>query len=58
LPNDFPTWKTVYDHFGRWNMRGVWETALEHLNRVHRENSGRSPAPSYGIIDSQSVKTQ
>ena len=58
LPNDFPSWKTVYDHFSRWNKRGVWEAALDALNRRHRTKCGRSPSPSYGILDSQSVKTQ
>jgi putative transposase len=58
LPNDFPPWQTVYDHFSRWNKRGVWETALDQLNALHRQNNGRSASPSYGIIDSQSVKTE
>ena len=58
LPNDFPKWKTVYDHFSRWNKRGVWESALDRLNVLHRQKNGRSALPSYGIIDSQSVKTQ
>ncbi len=58
LPNDFPPWQTVYDHFSRWNKRGVWESALDQLNAVHRRNNGRSRSPSYGIIDSQSVKTE
>ncbi|WP_232215263.1 transposase [Methylovulum miyakonense] len=22
LPNDFPPWKTVYDHYSRWNKGG------------------------------------
>jgi putative transposase len=58
LPNDFPPWQTVYDHFSRWNKRGVWETALDQLNALHRQNNGRSASPSYGMIDSQSVKTE
>jgi putative transposase len=58
LPNDFPPWQTVYDHFSRWNKRGVWEAALNQLNALHRQNNGRSASPSYGIIDSQSVKTE
>lgn len=58
LPNDFPKWKTVYDYFSRWSKHGVWERALDHLTRIHREKRQRSPSPSYGIIDSQSVKTQ
>jgi putative transposase len=23
MPNDFPPWKTVYDHFSKWNKRGI-----------------------------------
>jgi putative transposase len=39
LPKDFPPWKTVYDHFSKWNKRGVWEAALDTLNRLHRKKS-------------------
>jgi transposase len=24
LPTDCPPWKTGYDHFRKWNLRGVW----------------------------------
>jgi putative transposase len=57
LPNDFPKWKTVYDHFSRWSKGGVWEVALDEVNRIRRRQCDRSPTPSYGIIDAQSVKT-
>ncbi len=57
LPTDFPPWKTVYDHFSRWNKRGIWETVLGRLNRCHRKKQGRTSTPSYGLIDAQSVKT-
>ena len=57
MPSDFPPWQTVYDHFSEWNKKGVWEKALDELNKMHREKVKRSPGPSYGIIDSQSVKT-
>jgi len=30
---------------------------LDEINRRHRVQPGRNPDPSYGIIDSQSVKT-
>ena len=56
MPNDFPCWKTVYDHFRNWNQRGIWEAALDQLNQIHRKK-GRTETPSYGSIDSQSVKT-
>ena len=58
MPTDFPPWDTVYDHFRRLNKRGVWEQALDTLNACHRQGQGRTPEPSYAIIDSQSVKTQ
>ena len=58
LPNDFPPWKTVYDHFSKWNKKGVWETILDQLNQIRRKKAGRHANPSYAIIDAQSVKTQ
>lgn len=58
LPNDFPPWKTVYDRFRRWNKKETWTAALHELTQLHRQKEGRKPTPSYGIIDSQSVKTQ
>jgi putative transposase len=58
LPNDFPPWQTVYDHFSRWNKSGVWENMLALLNQIRRKKAGRKASPSYGIIDAQSVKTQ
>ncbi|SJM89735.1 transposase [Crenothrix polyspora] len=58
LPNDFPPWKTVYDHFSKWNKAGVWERVLSFVNKYYRKKVGRLAGPSYGIIDSQSVKTQ
>jgi putative transposase len=58
MPNDFPPWQTVYDHFSKWNKRGVWEKCLDRLTRYYRQKAGRTSDPSYGIIDAQSVKTQ
>lgn len=57
LPSDFPPWGTVYDHYRNWNYRGLWETVLADLTKLHRVKSGRNETPSYGIIDSQSAKT-
>lgn len=53
-----PPWQTVYDHFSQWSKRGVWEAALDQLNALHRQTHARSASPSYGIVDSQSVKTE
>jgi putative transposase len=58
IPNDFPPWETVYDHFNRLCKRGVWEKILEHLNELARKKQDRKAVPSYAIVDSQSVKTQ
>ena len=58
MPNDFPPWQTVYDHFSKWNKCGVWEKCLDRLTAYHRQKAGRTTRPSYGIIDAQSVKTQ
>lgn len=58
MPKDFPPWKTVYDHFSKWNKRGIWEKCLDRLTAYHRLKEGRAALPSYGIIDAQSVKTQ
>jgi len=58
LPSDFPPWSTVYDHYRTWCMNGVWEKVLNELTELHRRKLGRNEKPSYGIIDSQSTKTQ
>ena len=58
MPNDLPSWKTVYDHFSRWNKKGLWEKLLDQLNQMRRQKIGRAIKPSYAIIDAQSVKTQ
>jgi putative transposase len=58
LPKDFPPFSTVYEYFKRWSVDGTWEKVLDLLNAKDRLKNGRSQAPSYGIIDSQSVKTQ
>ncbi len=58
MPNDFPPWQTVYDHFNRWNKRAVWEKCLAKLTVLCRQKTGRCAVPGYGSIDAQSVKTR
>ena len=41
LPNDFPPWQTVYDHYSRWNRRGVWEAVLDQVNELHRKKTAK-----------------
>ena len=57
LPNDFPPWQTVYSFFRRAKQKNVWQKVLQILVKINRINMGKSEAPTYGIIDSQSVKT-
>ena len=58
LPQDFPPWDLVYSYFQKWNREGTWEQALDLLNEKDRRRQGREAKPSYGIVDSQSSKTQ
>ncbi|MEZ5477842.1 MAG: IS5 family transposase [Thiolinea sp.] len=58
MPNDFPPWQTAYDHFSRWNKRGVWEAALDAVNALRRRPVNKKVSPSSAIIDAQNVKTQ
>jgi len=57
LPHDFPPWKTVSYYFYTWRDAGVWERVHAALRAEVRRLDGREPAPSAGILDSQSVKT-
>jgi len=57
LPSDFPHWKAVYAFFSRAKQKGVWEKIMQFLVKETRINAGRNENPSYGLIDSQSVKT-
>lgn len=57
-PKDFPPFGTVYDYYRQWCQNGIWEKTLDFLNKKDRLRSGRNADPSYGIIDSQSTKTQ
>ena len=59
LPGDFPPWSTVYYHFRRFRLSGVWYLIFVTLRSAERERErvGKDPDPSAAIVDSQSVKT-
>ena len=57
LPKDFAPWQTVYYYFRQWKLDGLLEELHDYLVEKARVQKGRNPAPSVGIIDSQSVKT-
>ena len=57
LPRDFPPWQTVYYHFRRFRLTGVWPGLLAALRQAERRRVGKQPQPSAAIMDAQSVKT-
>ena len=44
--------------FGSGATRGGGQKVLDALNQKHRKRQGKATDPTYGIIDSQSAKTQ
>jgi len=57
LPKDFPPFTTVQYHFYRMRDNGLLDVINAVLVAWVRVSEGRAPAPTAGIIDSQSVKT-
>jgi transposase len=56
LPHDFPPWDTVYWYFQRWNRDGTTDRIHDALRDAARDQAGRDPMASAGIVDAQSVK--
>src|SRR5829696_786363 len=57
LPHDFPPWSTVYYHFRRFRLSGLWSLILKVVRADERKRVGKDPQPTAAIIGSQSVKT-
>jgi len=57
LPKDYPPYTTVSSFYHKAKGRGVWELINEALVKADRQEKGRTPEPSYSLIDSQSTKT-
>ena len=57
LPKDFPPFSTVQKYFYWWRDARLLEKINHRLLLGHREAKGKSPQPTAGVIDSQSVKT-
>lgn len=57
LPREYPPYQSVYYHFRKWCLNGLWERINRALVLLARRAIGRFPYPSAGVIDSQSVKT-
>lgn len=58
LPKSFPPWKTVHHYFSQWCVTHIWKLVHDLLVKRSRILDGKNPFPSYGIIDSQSVRAQ
>lgn len=56
LPHDFPPWESVYGYFQRWNEDGTTDRIHDALRDAVRDQAGRDPMASAGIVDAQSVK--
>ncbi len=57
LPHDFPPWSSVYYHFRRFRLNGLWTLILKVLRAAERKRAGKNPQPTAAVMDSQSVKT-
>lgn len=57
LPKDIPPFPAARKYFCRWRDLGLLEQVRHHFLFEAREAAGRSPQPTAGVIDSQSVKS-
>lgn len=57
LPQEFPSWKTVYTYFRKWKNQNLFEKINHCLRKSLRKLLNRNEDPTAAIVDSQSVKT-
>ncbi len=57
LPGDFPPWSTVYYHFRKFRLSGLWQRTFAILRTAERKRVGKNLDASAAIMDSQSIKT-
>jgi len=57
LPKCFPSHDTIWSFYRRAVASGKWEKAMDALVKKVRTDADRKLTPTYGIVDSQSVKT-
>jgi transposase len=57
LPNDLPTWYTVYQQTQRWIKARVFEAMMHDLRTVLRLAKGRNEQPSAAIFDSRTLQS-
>ena len=57
VPPQYGPWWRIRYYFDKWKRDGTLQRLNDVLRQAAREQEGRSPEPSAGSIDSQSVKT-
>lgn len=57
LPHDFPSYKTVYDYYAKWEADGTTRQVHDLLRDKTRQLHGRSVQPTAAVVGAQSVKT-
>lgn len=57
MPNDLPSWFTVFQQTQRWIRAGVFEAVVSDLREVLRIADGRSAKPSAAIFDSRTLQS-
>lgn len=57
LPHDYPSWTVVWSFYRRACQVFLFERITDELVKTNRLSCGRSESPTYGLVDSQSVKT-
>lgn len=57
LHHDFPPWQTVFYHYRRFRLSGMWHRIFAILRGAQRKRAGKDPDASAAIMDSQSIKT-
>jgi transposase len=57
LPHDLPPCNVGWASFRRWRANGTLEQVHEALRPLVRQQVGKAPQPTAGIVDSQAVRT-
>lgn len=57
LPLEYPNWQSVYYHFHKWTISGLWKQIHARVRAASRIKTGKHKHPTAGSMDSQSVKT-
>lgn len=57
MPHDLPPYRIVFHYFRSWQKDGTWDGIHDRLRTRVRQAEGKTPKPTAGVLDSQSVKT-